>query len=305
MILGHCRTRIFAFPKADLDAGAHMQPAVIAERSEAKATLVSDLRDFFQHDSAFRHYATDCSLRASVDEVVEKQGKRRDGSRFPLFLVLEWDTSCETVMDEGTCFIVDEGKVVGGRVGEEATMAWRAAGAPWPEVDDDSDFTNTILAAVKIVQDETETIREVAEVSCFYDSNGQAVYPVSMTMSANVSVSSPLSVLDVDAKVGRCRKLIDAFETNRKDDKRVGVLVDSLRLEQINNDDYRRGWYLCLFEAIEAVLSRGHKQEFHQRHRTYRKTIGHPKPGTKMDMKEFARLQRDALAEVRRIYLDE
>ena len=124
-------------------------------------------------------------------------------------------------------------------------------------------------------------------------------------MSANVSVSSPLSVLDVDAKVGRCRKLIDAFETNRKDDKRVGVLVDSLRLEQINNDDYRRGWYLCLFEAIEAVLSRGHKQEFHQRHRTYRKTIGHPKPGTKMDMKEFARLQRDALAEVRRIYLDE
>jgi len=76
-----------------------------------------------------------------------------------------------------------------------------------------------------------------------------------------------------------------------------------LRLEKIDTDHYRRAWYLCLFEAIEAVLSGRHKQEFHQQHRAYRNSIGHPTPSTTMDGNEFARLQHDALAELRRILL--
>ena len=86
-------------------------------------------------------------------------------------------------------------------------------------------------------------------------------------------------------------------------DKALPVLVEALRLEDIDNDDYRRGWYLCLFEAIEGALGGKYRQSFHQRHRAYRKTIGHPKPGTKMDMEEFNRLQRDVFSELRRMYL--
>ena len=76
-------------------------------------------------------------------------------------------------------------------------------------------------------------------------------------------------------------------------------------MEDIDSDDYRRGWYLSLFEATKAVLSRHCDQQFNQRHRNYRKTIGHPKPGTRMDMSEFDRLQRDVLDEVRRVFLGE
>ena len=100
-----------------------------------------------------------------------------------------------------------------------------------------------VLAAVKIVQDEAEAIREVAAVSCFYDANRKAVYPMSMSMSAAASVYSPLSSLEVDARVGKFRKIIDAFEAGQQDE-RIRVVINSLRLEQIDNDDYRRGWYL-------------------------------------------------------------
>ena len=265
---------------------------------------MSNLLHYFRDATPFRHYVTDCSLRATVDEMIEKHSKQRDGKRFRLFLVLEWEARCDTVMDEGTCFVIDQRKVVGGKAGEEAIMAWRAASAPWPETDDGAEFTNLVLAAVKIVQDEAEAIREVAAVSCFYDANRKAVYPMSMSMSAAASVYSPLSSLEVDARVGKFRKIVDAFEAGQQDE-RIRVVINSLRLEQIDNDDYRRGWYLCLFEAIRAMLSGRYKQGFHQRHRKYRKIIGHPKPGTTMDMEQFRLLQRDAMAELPRIYLDE
>ena len=211
---------------------------------------MSDLLHYFRDATPFRHYVTDCSLRATVDEVIEKHSKQRDGKRFRLFLVLEWEARCDTVMDEGTCFVIDQRKVVGGKAGEEAIMAWRAASAPWPETDDGAEFTNMVLAAVKIVQDEAEAIREVTAVSCFYDANGKAVYPMSMSMSAAASVYSPLSSLEVDARVGKFRKIVDAFEAGQQDE-RIRVVINSLRLEQIDNDDY------FVFRS-EAELGKGH-----------------------------------------------
>ena len=209
-------------------------------------------------------------------------------------------------MDEGTCFVVSQEMVNGGCADQVAILAWHVSDAPWPEVDDnDTRFVNTVLAAVKIEQDETEVIREVAESSCFFDENSQAVYPNTMHTNANLSVSSPLIGAEVEEKANRLRTLIDALETRRRQDGgRTDNLVEALRLEKIDSDHYRRAWYLCLFEAIEALLAGSHKQEFHQQHRGYRKTIGHPNPGTSMDMDELRRLQHDTLAELRRVFLN-
>ena len=307
VIRGHCRTRVFAFPKANLVAEERPRPAVIVERSGARATVVSDLPGYFRQGSPFRHYAICCFLRSKIDDALAKCAARSNANRFPLFVVLEQEKACNTPMEEGTCFVVDQEMIIGGRTGEEAIIAWQVSDAPWPEVDDnDTEFVNIVLAAVKIEQDETEVIREVAEASCFYNENGQAVYPRTATVSANLSVSSPLTGTEVNEKVTRMRTLIGAFEAKRRaDGENIANLVDALRLEKIDSDHYRRAWYLCLFEAIEAVLSGRDKHEFYQRHRGYRSTIGHPKPHPKMDMDEFRRLQRDVLAILRRIYLAE
>ena len=177
----------------------------------------------------------------------------------------------------------------------------------WSELaKSDTGFINTVLAAVKVVQDVTETIREVAEASCFYEAHGRAVYPSWITGSGRIEAFTLLRSAELAEKVDQLRKLVEAFEAKRQEhDTLVSNLVDALRLDDIDRDDYRRGWYLCLFEAIKAMLSGRHEQDFNRRHRAYRGTIGHPKSGTKMNMSEFSKLQRDVLAEVQRIFLRE
>ena len=269
--------------------------------------MVSDLLGYFRQGSPFRHYAICCSLRSKIDDGLAKYAIGSNTNRFPLFVVLEQEKPCNTPLEEGTCFVVDQEMITGGRAGEEAIMAWQVDNAAWPEVDDnDTEFVNIVLAAVKIVQDELEVIREVTEASCFHDENGRPVYPMTATMSANLSVVSSSTSMDVDEKVTRMQTLIDTFEAKRREDGDcIANLVDALRLEKIDTDHYRRAWYLSLFEAMKEILSGHDKQQFNQRHRDYRKTIGHPKPHTKMDMDEFHRLQCDVLAELRRIYLAE
>ena len=305
IIRGHCRTKVYEFPKSELVAEEPLQPAVMMEQPGTRATVVSDLVAYFRKETRFRHYRICCSLRSKIDEALSQRANASNVGRFPLFVILEQETECETPLDEGTCYVVDQEMVTGGRAGEDALLAWQVDDAPWPVVEgDETGFVNTVLASVKIVQNETEVIREVAEASCFYEGGDRAVYPMTMEVNANVSVVSPATATEVAESVAGMRRLIEAFEAQRQhEDERMANLLDALRLEKIDTDHYRRTWYLCLFEAIEAVLSGSAKQQFHQRHREYRGEIGHPKAHTKMDRDEFVRLQRDALGELRRIFL--
>ena len=304
VIRGQCRTQVFEFPKAELAAEGPIQPRVIVERPNARATVVSDLPEYFREASPFRHYGICCSLRSKISEAVSTRATDSTADRFPLFVVVEQEQECETALDDGLCYVVDQELIVGGRTGRTALVAWHTEDGPWPQVAEEPGVVTTVLAAVKIVQDETEVIREIAEASCFYDANGCAVYPMTATMNANATVISPLTTTELEVRIARVQTLVQAFEKKqRAGDTRVRDLVEALRLEKIDTDHYRRAWYLCLFEAVEAVLSNRHKQAFHQRHRSYRKTIGHPRPSTTMDMDEFVKLQRDALTELRRILL--
>ncbi len=301
VVRGHCRTRVFEFPKAVLTAERPMQPSVIVARPGAKATIVSDILEYFREASPFRHYRICCSLRWKISDAVSRRGKN---STAPLFVVVEQEQECETALDDGICYIVDQEMITGGRAGRTALIAFHTDNGPWPRVAEEPKLVTTVLAAVKIVQDETEVIREVAEASCFYDANGCAVYPMTATANANVTVDSPLTTTELADRIARVQTLVQAFEKKQRcGDTRFRDLVEALRLEKIDTDHYRRAWYLCLFEAIKAVLSDSPKQEFHQRHRGYRNSIGHPRPSTAMDMDEFVRLQRDALTELRRIFL--
>lgn len=304
VIRGHCRTLIFEFPGAELKSKVPLKPAVIVQRAGAKATLVSDLRSYFRDCTGFRHYAICCSLRSKIKEVISKRGNGV-ANWHPLFVVLEQESPCETRMDEGTCFEVDQKAIAGGLEGEYAIVAWQVGGAPWPNVDvNDTDFVNVVLGAVKIVQDEVAVIRELVESACFYDESGRAVYPQTAQLSAAGQAIAPLSQNEADVTIDRLRKLTNVLAKERAVDKeRVDNLVDSLRLEKIDTDSYRRAWYLSLFESVKAVLSGHDKQQFNQRHRAYRKQIGHPTARTRMDSEEFLRLQRDSLAELRRIFL--
>ena len=305
-IRGHCRTNVFAFPKEGLFSERRLGPRVILENAISKATVITDLKEYFEQQTPFRHYRICASLQKKVDDAIGENAAGFTVNHFPIFVALEQENSCESPLEDGLCF-VDRKTNANGRPQEVTYSVWNANGIEWTKLaESDSRFVNTVLAAVKAIQDETGTIREVAEAACFYEESGRAVYPISVTASASSEETSFLRATELEEKISRLAKLVNSIEAGRGGARHaVPILVDALRLEDIDSDDYRRGWYLSLFEATKAVLSGRYQQQFNQRHRGYRKTIGHPKPGTRMDMNEFDRLQRDALAEVRRVFLGE
>ena len=267
---------------------------------------MSDLLGYFRDVTPFRHYRICCSLRSKIDDALSKRAKGARPGRFPLFVVVEQEQACDTTLEEGTCYVVDQEMITGGQPGEAALLAWKTDDAPWPEIDENKPgLVAAVLAAVKIVQDATEPVREVAESSCFYSADDQAVHWTSMTASANLAVIKPQTETETAERVARIRTLAETFDARQREgDTHIQDLVAALQLEKIDTDHYRRAWYLNLFEAIKAVLSKGHKHDFLQRHKGYRASIGHPRPSTMMDMGQFEGLQQDALAELRRIFLN-
>ncbi len=308
-VRGHCRTQVFEFPNAAVAPETVVPPSVLVERPDARATVVSDLEGYFRKDTPFRHYGACCSLRWRISEVLSKRADQDFSSgRRPLFVVVEQEQEFETPLQDGICIVVDQKMVTGGRAGETALVVWPKNDDQVPE---DQGLATTVLAAVKIVQNETAPIPEVAATSCFYDATGHAVYPLILTMSDGVTariVSPPWTSEEVEALGARVRTLAQTLDHQQAGDRRIRDLVEALRLEKIDTDHYRRAWYLCLFETTKAVLSKlsnRHTQEFRHRHRGDRNPLAHPKPSTTMDMGTFVKLQRDVLAELRRIFLNE
>ncbi|MCY3972055.1 MAG: hypothetical protein OXG74_19155 [Acidobacteria bacterium] len=301
-VRGHCRTQVFEFPNVAVAPETVVPPGVLVERPDARATVVSDLEGYFRKDTPFRHYGACCSLRWRIREALSKRADQDFSSgRRPLFVVVEQEQEFETPLQDGICIVVDQKMVTGGRAGETALVVWPKNDDQVPE---DQGLATTVLAAVKIVQNETASIPEVAATSCFYDATGHAVYPLILTMSdaAGYIVSPPLTTEDVEDRTACVRTLVQALEAGGS---RIRDLVEALRLEKIDTDYYRRTWYLCLFQATSAAFSGKRKHAFHTRHRGDRKGLAHPKPSTTMDMNVFVKLQCDVLAELRSFFLDE
>ena len=314
VIRGHYRTHVFEFPKAAYVGLIHMPPAIIIDREDVRATLVSDFLQYFMRESSFQHYEVCCVLRAQVSRAIKTHSKNAGDKNLPLFLVVEQETQCETAMEDGTCFEIDEvhesGKemIVGGRVGERTIMACKVGDAPWPDVDEDrSIFVNRVLGAAQVVQSDANAVREIVSSSCFYDDNGLAVRSTRMNMSAGLAVLKRTTDADIYDKVQEMHKLVCIFEgANSSDVERecLDNLVESLRLNKIGTDESRRERYLAVFDAMMRVLGNDHNHTFYRKHKDRRHELAHPSSDTVLDLKEFYGLRRDAMAEVRGLFLD-
>lgn len=307
-ILAHCQTHVFEFPRAHISTAHPLRPAIIVEQQGARATVVSDLTDYFQNHTPFQHFKKCGVLRSRVDEAISESKRNTIPDWFPLFVIIEQETPCKTQLEKGTCYIVDQGEYVGGTKGEDATIAVRVSDGPWPELDEnDAWFVNFVLATIKIIQGEIKAIREIVGSSCFIDDHHRAVYPLPISWSANLSSPSPVTEIELADKICEVRKLARAIESEHsKNKKHVDALVDSLRLENIETNYYRCAWYLSLYQTMwnfPKISRNGLRKD----HGEYRNLIAHPKPDTKitkMDMDKFGRLQSDAIAHFKKYFLD-
>ena len=155
---GHCRTNVFTFPKEGLFSEHQFAPRAILENASAKATVVTDLKEYFERQTRFRHYRICAFLRKRVDEVINESPAGDTANHFPIFIVLEQESVSESPLDDGLCY-VNRQISANGRAEVRTFSAWNANGPAWSELaESDTGFVNSVLAAVKAIQNETGTI---------------------------------------------------------------------------------------------------------------------------------------------------
>ena len=257
----YCQTTVFKYPGCHLTSEKPDVHEVICEDEAFRAAVVSDLTAYFQENpSGFPHYAIDVSLRDGVDRVCREKAGQEASPNVPIFLVIEqYESVPATTFESGECFLIDEyrdGQAVieGGREGERALLVVRTINGAWPDFSPTMQAVNTVLAAVKVEQDVTRHIDELYSCSCFVSDDRQAVYTFHPTMNigycgANVS-STVVDAKGLRDKVTGVRSIYDGLRRDSVTMPQVAELVDSVLLDNTQDDRYFRLWYLRLWQAV-------------------------------------------------------
>ena len=320
-ITGYCRTFVFKFPGSCPVAEEPVEHQVIYSQDGLKASIVSDLPAYFEQDpDESLHYSIDVSLRTNVRSIYEKaveQANQRPDPEVPLFVVIEQYAEVPpTALNNGECYMIDEYRngeamIRGGREGEKALVAGRTIDGSWPDLHADMSVVNVVLTAVKMEQNVTRHIKELYNDSCFVSSEGQAVYVLTATMSANVETIPSLEPPDLKKKADRIGTMLQGMMSDSE--PAAPELFDSIILDKTEDDSYLRLWYLRLWQALEdAKKHLGYAQLYNldtviagertpKELREYRKDIAHWYTG-KIDYAYLEDLQRTALELLRRKY---
>ena len=258
-ITHYCRTTVFEFPGCHAKGVDTIPCLVICENEAFRAAVVSDLPGYFRlNNSEFPHYAIDVSLRDGLDRAYRKERSQRKAGDPPIFLVTEqYESVPVTRFDNGECFLIDERRdgeklIEGGREGERALLAFRTVDGAWPDFAGNQHAVNTVLAAVKVEQNVTHHITELYSCSCFVSDSGRAVYAVYPTMSIGYGsprVVSAVNTKSLREKVARIRSIHDGLRRDSTTTPQVAELIDSILLDNTQDDGHFRLWYLRLWQA--------------------------------------------------------
>ena len=217
-ISGYRRTRIFEFPRDRFPSGRRQtSPQKIYSSPSVQACVASDLVDYFVNSTCSNHYDISPSLRHEVGET-EKKIRSQQKGRTPVYLVIEESNQLTPVaMVKGECSISDEivvrdGKkvpiLVGGREGEQFITAWATIDGAWPELPNNQQLVNMILAGVRAGQQTPDPIRNYLDENGLVTDDGRFVEMVRPTMSARVSTATPMDATAYRDRASEIRKAI-------------------------------------------------------------------------------------------------
>ena len=257
-INGYCRTQIFEFPGIDFHPNGDEPHHTIYSSPSVQACVASNLVDYFLNSTCSKHYAISPSLRHAVGETDERIKSQQKG-RVPVFLVIEENNQLTPVeMVKGECSIADEvvvrdGKrepvLVGGREGEKFITAWATIDGAWPELPNNQQLVNMILAGVRVGQETSGPIRKYLDQNGLVTDDDRFVEMVRVTMSARGSTATPM---DTAAYRGRVSDISRAITAMQQDigAPHMALLVNSMYSDEYKDDAYRRLQYLRLWQSL-------------------------------------------------------
>ena len=257
-ISGHCRTRIFEFPGIDFRPDGEEPHHKIYASPPIQACVASDLEGYFANSMNSKHYAISPSLRHVVAETDEKIKLQQKG-RIPVFVVIEEFNQLTPVeMIKGECNTWDETyerdgemvpRLVGGREGEEFITAWATIDGAWPELPNNEQLVNMILAGVRTGQQTPDPIRKYVDQSCLVTDDGRYVNMMQPTASMRASTAT---VMDTTAYRTRVSEISDAIAALEQDigAPHLALLVNSMYSDEYKDDAYQRLQYLGLWQSL-------------------------------------------------------
>ncbi len=254
----YCRTQIFDFPRIDFRSNCQPPSHTIYESSSIQANIVSNLCTFFSDEMYSKHYAISPSLREMVQETYEKKKSQQNGKP-PFFVVIqECNKLVPVELKKGECSIVDEickkdgeavPMLIGGREGKKFITAWHTSDGQWPQLPNNQQLINTIMAGIRVGQDTADPIKKHVDQNCLVTDDGRFVVTMRPTMSARVGTATVMDTKAYKDKACQIREAISAIEQDISI-AHIALLVNSMYREDYNDDAYQRLHYLRLWESL-------------------------------------------------------
>lgn len=257
-INGYYRTQIFEFPGIDFHPDGDEPHHEIYTSPAVQACVTSNLLDYFGNSPCSKHYAISPRLRHGVGETEEKIKSQQKG-RVPVFLVIEeFNRLTPVEMKKGECCIADEvvvkdGKkiplLVGGREGKQFIIAWATRDGAWPELPNNQQLVNMILAGVRVGQRTADPIRKYLDQNGLVTDKGRFVVMMQPTGSARLSTVKPMDTTAYRDRVSEIRRAITAMEQDMGA-PHMALLVNSMYRDEYKDDAYQRLQYLQLWQSL-------------------------------------------------------
>ena len=226
-------------------------------------------------------------------------------------------------MVKGECSISDEvvvrdGEIepilIGGREGEQFIIAWHTVDGAWPELPNNEQVVNLILAGVRAGQETADPIRKYLDQSGLVTDDGRFVETLRPTVSMRGSTATPMDNAAYRARAAEIQRAIAVVEQDMEA-PHVALLVNSMYRDDFMDDAHQRLHYLQLWQSLadagrpylgyqgnireDNVVVAGNKTL--QELRDYRDDIGHWRTDT-IDENSLADLQRTINELIRRKY---
>lgn len=250
----HCRTRIFDFPGARAKKPIPSQS--IYKSVSVRADVVFNLENYFKQSKG-THYSISPPLRHEVNAMCRSQDARRDA--IDPYVVVEEVTEIVPVVLDRECAFSNEVSyrngertplLKGGRDNEKFILAFRTSDGKWPDIPNNEQTVNMVLAAIRVSQDAHDEIRKHVDQSCLVTDDGQYVSPqTGPSLSARASM---VSELDADAFSKKAVELKGAISRMEVDlhSEHIELLVNTLYWDKYRDDDFRRLHYLGLWQSL-------------------------------------------------------
>ena len=257
-IRGYCRTQIFEFPRIDFHPDGAEPHHTIYSSPSIQACVATNLADYFMSSTRTNHYAISPSLRHAVGETDEKIKSQQKG-RVPVFLVIEeYNQLTPVEMVKGECSISDEVIVedgekvpmlVGGRVGEKFITTWATIDGAWPELPNNQQLVNMILAGVRVGQQTAEPIPKCLDQNGLVTDDGRFVRMAGLTVSVRASTVTPMDTTAYRDRASEIHRAILAMEQDIGA-PHMALLVNSMYTDEYKDDAYHRLQYLQLWQSL-------------------------------------------------------